>query len=83
MQILHQLYDKGVDYVDIEGHISEGQDIIRLYFQDSYIDPEYIDEFEKFMEEVGADPINKDETEDTPKVEIKKLTDEDLNQLII
>jgi len=81
MQILSNLYNRGADFVDIEGITNEGQDIIRLYFQDSYIDPEYISEFEQFMDEVGGEPIEPDK-QDSPTIEMKKLTDKDLNELI-
>lgn len=80
MQILHQIYDRGADYVDIEGVINDGQDIIRLHFQDSYIDPEYLDEFEQFMEDVDAEPVKNTET--STKMEMRKLTDDDLNQIV-
>jgi hypothetical protein len=81
MQILSNLYNRGADFVDIEGVSVEGQDIIRLYFQDAYIDPEYMNEFEEFMEEVGGEPVEKNR-EESPTIEMKKLTDKDLNELI-
>lgn len=81
MQILSNLYNRGANFVDIEGVSSEDQDIIRLFFQDSYIDPEYMNEFEEFMEEIGGEPVDKD-NEDSPTIEIKKLTDKDLTDLI-
>lgn len=77
MEILSGLYNAGADFVDIEGISQEGQDIIRLYFQDSYIDPEHLEDFESFMEQVGGEP-----QEDNPSIEVKKLTDRDLNELI-
>lgn len=81
MEILSNLYNRGADFVDIEGLSNEGQDIIRLYFQDSYIDPEHIEEFEEFMEEVGGEPVDKEQNTSTT-IEVKKLTDKDITDLI-
>lgn len=70
---LRELYDKGVDFVDISGRFESGQDTISFTFCREYMNEEYIEEFDTIEEEVK---------EQFPsKVEIK-FTEEDLNQLL-
>jgi len=66
--LLEQLFEQGYDYFDIEGNAEEEQDFVKIL-----IKPEY---FSKDMEEEEED-IEEHE-DDVPK----KLSDEDLNQLI-
>lgn len=70
LQILSEIYDRGVDFVDIHGVIEDGEDTIGITFCKSYMDEEFADSFDTFGEEQLPSSI---------KV---KLSDEDLNQLI-
>lgn len=70
IQTLSEIWDRGVDFVDIHGVIEDGQDTIGISFCKSYMDEEFAEEFDNFGEEQISSNI---------KV---KLSDEDLNQLI-
>ncbi len=76
--LLEELYDRGVDYVDIHGKsLTADQDILGVSFSKNYMDPECIENFDTFEEE-GEEPTENDE-----KKEIKiSLKDEDLENLI-
>lgn len=66
LDILTDLYDKGVDYVDIIGHLSDDQDSLGISFRKEYMAEEYMENFDKIEAPEKTD----------------KLSDEDLNQLI-
>jgi hypothetical protein len=72
ISLLADLYDKGIDYVDIYGEsksANEENDIIGFSFCKEYMNPEFVDNFDKF---------------DNPDGEEKKhisLSEEDLNDL--
>lgn len=70
MDTLSELYHRGVDFVDISAEIKDGQDTIGLVFSKSYMDPEYVDNFDNFEEEQVPSKIS------------VKLSEEDLDQLI-
>lgn len=70
MQALEELYQQGVDFIDIYGVMKEGQDTIGIDFCKEYMDEECVEYYEDIKEEQFSS-----------KVEIK-LSDEDLNQLI-
>lgn len=70
LQILSEIYDKGVDFVDIYGVIEDGQDTIGIAFSKSYMNEEFADQFDIFT------------NEQLPTNVKVKLSDEDLNQLI-
>jgi len=69
IQALMDVYNGGVDFIDIIGTPGEEQDTIGIAFSDEYMSKE--------EEETP-------ETEETKEEEIKniKLSDEDLNQLL-
>lgn len=77
IEILIDLYDKGVDYVDIIGVNNEVQDSIGISFSKDYMNSELKDNFEK---------IKVPEKKKKPKIEENKininLSDDDLNQLL-
>lgn len=81
IEILIDLYDKGVDYVDIIGVNNEMQDSIGISFSKDYMNKEHIDNFEK----INA-PSKKPEVKDVPEMKEDKininLSDDDLNQLL-
>lgn len=71
MDALNELYQTGVNYVDISGDEGEVQDSLYLSFCKSYMDPESQDNFddiETYMPE--GIKIN------------SQLSDEDLNQIL-
>ena len=67
INILMELYNKGLDYVDIQGVTDDHQDRLAISFTNEYMTPEGVDNFmgSPYIEEVDM-----------------KLTDEDLNQLL-
>ena len=67
INILMELYNKGLDYVDIQGVTDDSQDRLAISFTNEYMTPEGVDNFmgSPYIEEVDM-----------------KLTDEDLNQLL-
>lgn len=74
MATLQDIFDKGVDFVDIYGVEEEGQDTVGLSytlgfsFTRDYMDSEYVDNFDIMS------------PGESPDVNIK-LSDDDLNQL--
>lgn len=70
IQTLNELYDRGINYVDIVGEKNNGQDEVGLIFCKSYMDKEYENNFDVFDDEPAPS-----------KIDIK-LSDEDLDQLI-
>ena len=71
IQALMDVYNGGVDFIDIIGTPGEEQDTIGIAFSDEYMSKE-------------EDETPETENEETKDEEIKniKLSDEDLNQLL-
>lgn len=74
IDILHDAWDKGADYIDIMGIPDEVQDNIAIAIREEYM---------------GAIPIEGEEDEDEYEIDVEleeggseDLTDEDLNQLL-
>lgn len=72
LHTLEELYQKGIDYVDIvvEKEEDGGQDTIGIYFNKSYMDEKFASNFDN----MDNDPL-------PAKIDVK-LTDKDLNDLI-
>jgi len=80
LDVLVDLYNSGLDYIDIVGKPDEIQDTIGVMFSNEYMSKEQRDDFyEKDTEE--QTPPTEPNKEDKPKINIK-LSDEDLNQLL-
>ena len=78
MDVLHELYNAGVDYVDISGNkVSETEDSISISYYTDYINPEYVEQYQKFEQELTKE--NESLSEDNIQV---KFSDEDLDELI-
>ena len=71
VDILVDLYNKGVDYVDIIGILDDVQDSVAISFSKEYM----ADNMQSNFNEIGTKEIETDE------INIK-LSDDDLNQLI-
>lgn len=68
MKVLVELYDKGVDYVDIIGTVDDVQDSIGISFCSEYMSEDMKENFDKIPSlEVDSD---------------SELNEDDLNQLI-
>lgn len=78
MQALEYLFANGVDFVDMvcENGETEELDSINLKFNESYMNEQYLKEYEELMKNIK----NQDTSEET-KINVK-LSDEDLNDLI-
>jgi len=76
---LNELYERGVDYIDIETESDRGDDMdgIHVFFTKDYINPEYIANFE----DNNSDIIQKIEEKEDKDIKIK-FDDKDINDLI-
>lgn len=71
LDVLTDLYNKGVDYVDIIGILDDKQDSIGISFSKDYMNEELQENFDKIPVSVKKDD----------QINIT-LSDEDLNQLL-
>lgn len=67
IDVLLEIYEQGVDFVDIIGVPDEIQDTIGVTFSQEYISPEALDNFE---------------IDEQKNIDINLSDDQDLNQLI-
>jgi hypothetical protein len=72
MKLLVELYDKGVDYVDIIGTLDKVQDSIGISFCSEYMNDGMRENFDK----ISVKRIEEEEETGSP------LNEDDLNQLI-
>lgn len=92
IEILVDLYESGVDYVDLCGKNDEEQDIVDIRFCKDYTvfrdktEEEAMDtirnNFEKIVEEEEEEEEKPEEQLPPPPTTKYKLSDDDLNQLI-
>lgn len=76
INILVELYNRGVDYIDISSvQESEIRDGVGITFSKEYMNEEMTDNFDRIQESV-------DEALPNEPIIRRDLTDEDLNQLI-
>jgi hypothetical protein len=66
IDVLIDIFDQGVDYVDIVGIPDEIQDTVGVMFSQEYISPEALDNF----------------TDEEKNIDINLSDDQDLNQII-
>ena len=69
IQILVEMFDKGVDYIDIIGEINDVQDSIGISFSKEYMNKEMQENFD----EIDSKHVKEGDV---------SLSDDDLNQLI-
>ena len=83
LDTLIEIYNSGVDYIDIVGAPDEIQDTIGIMFSDEYLSKAERDDFyeKDIAEDVPPPPPPPKETNNESKINIK-LSDEDLNQLL-
>lgn len=74
LNLLSDLFEQGVDYIDIVGMLNEKQDTIGIAFSKDYMSEDMQDNFEDIT------PITVNKTPDTIKINLSN--DEDLNQII-
>lgn len=67
IDVLVDLYDKGVDYIDLIANLQDEYDIVGISFSREYMNDEYKSNFDEIPEGKNVE---------------KKLSDDDLNQLI-
>jgi len=71
MDVLQELYNNGLDYIDLYGSSSNEEDTLSIHFTKEYMDPQYMEDYENFVQEDFSEE----------KINVK-LTDEDLKDLI-
>ncbi len=77
IQIFTELYENGVEYVDLysdvpeEGEEEQEEDALGIHFSKEYMDPQYIDNFVDLEE----DNLSNDDIKVT-------LSDDDINKLL-
>jgi hypothetical protein len=84
LETLKDIYEMGVDYIDIVGIPDEQQDTIGIMFSEEYMSEEAREKHNKFKEEIIKE-MEEEELNEEPKEEKKidiKLSDDDLNQLL-
>lgn len=72
IQVLIEMYDKGVDYIDIIGEINELQDSIGISFSKEYMNKNMKENFD----EIDSKHVKKGD------IDVSFSDDNDLNQLI-
>ncbi len=85
INLLIELYESGIDYVDLSSDNSNPeQDKLIIQSKDSYINPKFNAEDRKGFREEEDDDDEEDNflNKTPPTIETRKLTDEDLNNLI-
>lgn len=82
LDALIEIYNMGVDYIDIVGTPDEIQDTIGIMFSNDYFSKEDREDlYEKDEGDVTPPPPPPTQTNNESKINIK-LSDEDLNQLL-
>lgn len=71
IDILVEMYNNGVDYIDITGVKGEKKDYMAIGFNKEYMCPEAQENFDKIPNTISEEDITK-----------RKLSDEDINDLI-
>lgn len=79
LDVLVDLYNSGLDYIDIVGKPDEIQDTIGVLFSNEYMSKDARDDF--YEKDIQETPPTEPNEENKPKINIK-LSDEDLNQLL-
>lgn len=75
LEVLTEIFDMGVDYVDIVGVPDEIQDTIGIVYTKDYMSKELQDKVDEIIDDFIDDNI-------TEKKKDVKLSDDDLNQII-
>jgi hypothetical protein len=58
MDVLMEMYEQGVDYVDITGRQAPEQDSLGISFIKEYVDPDFLDNFEDDLPEIQINNID-------------------------
>lgn len=82
IEILEKLYEDGVEYIDISGELKEDKDVIKITVKEEYmaLDEDDLNNEAKFEEDFDDDQ-EESILDDEPKP-AKKLTDEDITNLL-
>lgn len=78
LQALNELYEKGVDYVDIHGLEGTNIDTVGFSFSKDYMNPDLRDNFDS----LGYDDEDVFEEYENEEEKGSPLTDDDINQLL-
>lgn len=88
IEILENLYNDGVEYIDISGELKEDKDVIKITVKEEYmtLDEDHDESEHKFEEIFDKRDDDDDDQEDIldkePTRSVKKLTDEDITNLL-
>jgi hypothetical protein len=67
IDVLVDLYDRGVDYIDLLASLQDDQDVVGISFCKEYMNKEFKEDFDKIPEMMNVN---------------KNLSEDDLNQLL-
>lgn len=81
LDALLELYNEGLDYVDLVATPDEQQDTIGIMFTQEYMSKEMRDKYGDIVDDIADEIIDKLEKEEKSK-KIDLSNDDDLNQLI-
>ena len=83
LHLLMELYESGVDYVDLSSDNSTpGQDKLLIHTRDEYINPEYKGRTRELNRDDEEDDDDEEEEYDEKEDNDSKLSDEDINGLV-
>lgn len=84
IEILENLYNDGVEYIDISGELNGEKDIIKITVKEEYmtLDENHNDSEHKFEEIYDDDDDEQENILDKPIKAVKKLTDKDITNLL-
>ena len=81
LDALLELYNEGLDYIDIVGTPDEQQDTIGIMFTQDYMSKEMKDKYGDIVDEI-ADTIIEDIEKEEKSKKIDLSNNDDLNQII-
>lgn len=81
IEILENLYNEGVEYIDISGEIKNDKDLIKISVKEDYMILDEEGDSTSQFEEISSEE-DEDDVLDKPIKSVQKLTDEDITNLL-
>ena len=84
IEVLENLYNDGVEYIDISGELNGEKDVIKITVKEEYmtLDENHNDSEHKFEEIYDDDDDEQENILNKPIKAVKKLTDKDITNLL-